>query len=405
MNGRVLIIVGIIILLVGVVGFALFSGILGGGGGDPDVAQQPTEEGGGSIFGQQDEPAEDQPPTPTPVPVVEIIIAVQELPRGFRIPANAIAKRQWPEESLPFNAILSEDEVVNKIARTDIFREQPILSNMLVDDFQNLANDLARVGSDAAAILPNTLVAIAMPIDRLTSVAYAVQDGDRVDVIVSMLFVNVDEGFQSLSPNGFSIVSVTEDGVELSEPFLGRPDTDPFFGTVQIVPSESQRPRLLTQRTVQDALVVHVGEFPDDGRFIGIPEAPPTPTPDPADAPPVGEEGAAGDDEEAEIPTPIPPRPDIVTLGVTPQDAVLLTWAIEAQFPLTLALRSATDTNRVPTEAVTLDYFMQEYRITVPGRRDYSIEPAIRSIRQLDTTSNRRDLEGTTFTNQANQDN
>lgn len=395
MNGRVLIIVGIIILLVGVVGFVLLGplGILGGGGGDADTSGQTA--GSDNLFndtGSQQQQEVEQPPTPTPVPTVEIYIAVQELPRGFRIPGNAVAVRQWPEASLPFNAILREEDVVGKIARTDIFREQPILSNMLVDDFQNLANDLGRVGSDAAAILPNTLVAIAMPIDRLTSVAYAVQDGDRVDVIVSMLFVNVDEGFQSLSPNGFSIVAVTEDGVELSEPFLGRPDTDPFFGTVLIVPSESQRPRLLTQRTIQDALVVHVGEFPDDGRFIGVPPAPPTPTPDPEAA----EEDAPAEGEE--VPTPVPPRPDIVTLGVTPQDAVLLTWAIEAQFPLTLALRSATDTNRVPTEAVTLDYFMQEYRITVPGRRDYTIEPAIRSIRQLDTTSSRRELEAVTIT-------
>lgn len=46
-------------------------------------------------------------------------------------------------------------------------------------------------------------------------------------------------------------------------------------------------------------------------------------------------------------------------------------------------LRSATDTSRVQTEPVTLDYVMNEFRITLPGRRDYTIEPAIRSIRQL----------------------
>jgi hypothetical protein len=72
-----------------------------------------------------------------------------------------------------------------------------------------------------------------------------------------------------------------------------------------------------------------------------------------------------------------------VTLGVTPQYAVVLVWAIEAKLPLTLALRSATDTSRNPTQPVTLDFIMNEFRIDLPGRRDYTIEPAIRSIRQL----------------------
>ncbi len=394
MNGRVLIIVGIIILLLGIVGFVVFTTVLGPG----DTEQPVVQEDPNDTFGQQGEPepADDRgndPPTPTPIDVVEIVIAVQELPRGFRIPANAVAVRRWPAESVPVNAVLDVEEVVNKIARTDIFREQPILNNMLVSDFENLENELGRVGSDAAAILPNSLVAVAMPMDRQSSVAYAVQDGDRVDVIVSMLFVNVDEGFQSLTPNGFRLILITEDGIEVTEPLLGRPDSDPFFGAVLIQPSEIQRPRVVSQAAIQDALVVHVGEFPDDGRFIGIP---PTPTPIPVEE----DEAAEGEEAAADAPptpTPIPPRPNIITLGVTPQDAVLLTWAIESRVPLNLALRSASDTSRVPTEPVTLDFFMQEYRITVPARRDYTIEPAVRSIRQLDTTSERQSIGGGSF--------
>ncbi len=392
MNIRVVIIIGIILVLVGVLGFVfLGTDILGGGGEPADVAQ--VDNGAAPVSQQDDDDNQPALPTPTPINFVELVIAVQELPRGFRIPANAVALRPFPEESAPFNAILNVEDVVNKIARTDIYREQPILSNMVVDDFQNLANDLARVGSDAAAVLPDTLVAIAMPVDRLTSVAYGIQDGDRVDVIVSMLFVSVDEVFQSLVPNAYSIVSLSDEGgITLSSPIRGRPEAVNLAGDIGIVsglivPSEQQRPRLVTQRTVQDALVVHVGEFPQDGRFIGIP---PTPTPVPQED---SEEEDEDTEEEAPPPPPTPSRPDIVTLGVTPQDAVLLTWAIEARLPLTLALRSATDTNQVPTEPVTLDFFMSQYRITVPARRDYTIEPAIRSIRELDLESSRLSLE------------
>lgn len=308
-------------------------------------------------------------PTATPMVFRDIVIAVQELPRGFRIPPNAVAVRPWPEESAPFNGVTNLEDVVGKIARTDIFREQPILSNMVVDDFTSLA----RVGSDAAAILPNGLVAVSLPVDRLTSVGYAIQDGDRVDVIMSMLFVDVDEAFQSLVPNELTLFRITEDGnINFLEGIEGRPDST-ALGSVIVGPSERQRPRLVTQRTIQDALVVHVGNFPPDGRFIGVP---PTPTPVPEEEEEVGQ-------GTPPPPTPTPTRPDIVTLGVTPQDAVVLTWMIEARVPVTLALRSTQDTSRVPTNEVTLDYIMTEFGIELPGKRPYTIEPAIRSIRQL----------------------
>ncbi|MBE0691045.1 MAG: Flp pilus assembly protein CpaB [Anaerolineae bacterium] len=313
-------------------------------------------------------------PTPTPLQLTEIVIAVQELPRGIPIPPNAVALRPWPLESAPINGITNLEDVVGKIARTDIFREEPILSNMVVDDLTSLA----RVGSDAAAILPSGLVAISVPMDRLTSVAYGIQDGDRVDVIMSMLFVDVDEEFQTILPNRVTLVSQDPETqeIQLTTAIEGR--LDPLgFGNAVVGPSERQRPRLVTQRTIQDALVVHVGEFPPDGRFIGVPSTP-TPAPDGE-----GQGDAAAQGNATAMPTPTFARPNIVTLGVTPQDAVVLTYTIEARLPLTFVLRSARDTSRVATDPVTLDYIMTEFNIQLPGRRPYSIEPAIRSIRQL----------------------
>ncbi|MDZ4767813.1 MAG: hypothetical protein SGJ24_01675 [Chloroflexota bacterium] len=313
------------------------------------------------------EPESTPLPTPTPIAFIELVIAVQELPRGIIIPPNAVALRPWPESAAPFNAVRNTEDIVGKRARTDIFREQPILSNMVVEDLTSAA----RVGSDAAAVLPEGLVAVAIPIDRLTSVAYAPQDGDRVDLIISLLYVDVDEAFQSITPNRITLFRISDDGIELLTGIEGRVDSTQL-GPVIVGPSERQRPRLVTQRTIQDALIVHVGNFPPDGRFIGVP---PTPTPPPVE----GEE----ENGTPPPPTPTPPRPDIISLGVTPQEAVVLTWLIEARVPITLALRSAQDTTRTSTTEVTLDYVMAQYGITLPGKRPYSIEPAIRSIRQI----------------------
>ncbi len=358
MQGRVLIILAFVIIVAAIVVVAVLPTLQGGGGalttntttGTNTTVQQPSL------------------PTPTPLSFVNVVIAVQELPRGFRIPANAVDLRPWPEESAPFNGITNLEDVIGKIARTRIFREQPILTSMITDDFTSLAE----VGSDAAAVLPSGLVGVSIPINRLTSVSYAIQDGDRVDVILSMLFVDVDDVFQTIAPNFITLFQFSEEGITTSETLEGRPDST-SLGPAIISPSERQRPRLVTQRTVQDALILHVGEFPLDGRFIGIP---PTPTPVPADDEETGGEGTP-------MPSPTPAVPTVVTLGVTPQEAVVLVWALEARLPITLALRSASDTSRTTTQAVTLDYIMANFSIDPPGKRQYTIEPAIRSVRQL----------------------
>jgi pilus assembly protein CpaB len=370
MRGRLFILIGLVVLLVVIVVVFVFGGGLGGG------APQTTS---GTPVVQQAQPGE---PTATPQPYSAVVIAVQTLPRGYRFPRTveeilaqdppAVVESQWPindqyPEVLTF-AISDLEQLAGKIARTDILRGQPILDNMLVDNL----TELAEIGSDVAAVIPTGLVAVAVPMDRLTSVAYGVQDGDHVDVMISLLFVDVDEVFQSLQPNTYTLFSISEDGIAFSETFQGRPDVT-SLGQAIIGPSERQRPRLVTQRAIQDALVVHVGTFPQGGRFLGVP---PTPTPVPA------EEEETQQGTPPPPPTPVP-RPDIITLAVTPQDAVVLTWVVEARLPLTFSIRATNDTSRLNTTAVTLDYIMSTFRIDLPGKRPFTIEPAIRSIRQL----------------------
>ncbi|MCA0452510.1 MAG: hypothetical protein LCI00_00870 [Chloroflexi bacterium] len=384
MRGRLLILIGLIVLLAVVAIVVILPSL------QPTT---PVVTDNGEVV--QQNPNATAAPTPTPIPLVRVVQALQNLPRGYRFPnsiqelENIVGYATLPEETVPFNAIKEQDggleKVLGKIARTDVFREQPILSTYLVTDLTSLA----AVGSDAAAVLPSDRVAVSLPMDRITSVAYALQDGDRVDVIISMLFIDVDEVFQSITPNLVTLFTRTEEGIQIQDPIGGRIDQS-SIGTVIVGPAERQRPRLVTQRTIQDALVVHVGEFPLDGRYLG---ELPTPTPVPA----TEEAGGGGNTTPAPTITPVPP-PNIVTLGVTPQYAVVLVWAIDAKLPVTLALRSVNDRSTQQTAPVTLDYMMQEFRIDVPARRDYTIEPAVRSIRQL-VTGDIIDIAGVTATN------
>ncbi len=377
---------GIILLLLlvvaGVVVLALVF-LSTGQGGTQQTAQQPQQQ-------QQQQPITQATPLPTitPVPMVEIVVAIQDIPRGTIIRPDTVQIYPWPADAVPVNAISNPEDVIDKVARTDIFREQPILGNLIVEDFQNLAG----IGSDAALITPPNRVLISVPVNRLTSVAFALQPGDRVDIVASFLFVDVDQTFQSAEPNQFSFISVAQEGGNTAtgqggsvsvnfgaSSLRGAFDTRliPTVGSwpVFVQPSENPRPRLSVQRTITDAQVIWLGDFPADGRLFR-----PAPTPTPLNPPPTPE------GQEAVPPTPIPPL-DIVTVAVSPQDAVVLAWYIEARIPFTFVLRSAVATALPQTDPVTLDYIMSRFNILVPEKFNYSIEPAIRSIRRLEVGS------------------
>lgn len=353
-------------------------------------------------------PAQTSTPIATPLPtqeLTEIVVAVQNITRGSVIPPTALQLRPWPVEALPFNHFKNIEDVAGGIARTDIYVEQPILTSLVVRSLQ----DLADVGSDAAAIIPPGKRLIAVPMDRLTSIAYAIQPGDYVDIIVSFLFIDIDEEFQSALPNNVNLISIGESEpneanmttltLTIGASIPGRIDTRriPVFSSngssvsdwpVIITAKEAPRPRLVSHITVQDALVLRTGDFPIDGvLFRPLPSPTPVPTAAPANT------QAQARNQAAPIPTEVPPRPDIVALAVTPQEAVILNYLIESRVPMTFILRSAGDRSRPETTPVTLQFIMDTYGLTVPARANFSIEPAIRSIRQI-LASQRIDLGG-----------
>jgi pilus assembly protein CpaB len=113
---------------------------------------------------------------------------------------------------------------------------------------------------------------------------------------------------------------------------------------------------------VQDAVVLWVGEFPlGQQQAVGQSgDAAPTPTPMPQ----------TGDAQQA------PTKPEIITLIVSPQDAVSLNYLMLTGAKLNLVLRSAGDNQASNTEAVTLQFIMDQYNVPVPAKLPYGMEPA-----------------------------
>jgi Flp pilus assembly protein CpaB len=274
-------------------------------------------------------------PTPTapapeaPVPMTQIIVAAQNIPRASEISEDLVTRRDWPAGNEPPDVIADVSELIGKVAKTDIFQGQPIVRSMLTEIVE---------GSDAAFAIPEGRVAVAFPITRFSSVGYGIQSGDHVDVFLSARFIDREEEKQAARDS-------IDFRVEVMERLTGADVESASFE----IPLFEAKARPVTQLIVQNAGVLRVGAWA-------------TPTPVPVEE---GEEGA---------PAPPPAPPDMVILVVSPQDALVLKYARENNFILDLALRAAGDENPITTEAVTLEYMIRRFGISFPPQLQYYLD-------------------------------
>jgi pilus assembly protein CpaB len=326
----------------------------------------------GGLGGQATEipPSEGEPAaTATPAETESIVVAAQDIPRGMRltedkIEEGALAISQWSWDAVPDKAIRNLESTYGRIARVDIVRGMPVLEDMLTE----LPGEFAAKGSDAALQIPEGKVAYAMPIARYSSVAWALQPGDHVDVILSLLMVDLDEEFQSASPNKYTCVSPME-GEECQSGLMGRLESLPNGWIVNMTPREAQRPRLVSQMTIQNATVLQVGDWAES--------VAPAPTPTPPT------EGAGGEGEEQAAPTLAPPPIRPVTLAVSRQEAIALDYAQVVGARINFVLRPAGDEGESTTESVTLRYLMDQYNIELPPKLPHGVTPPLSELERV----------------------
>jgi len=313
-------------------------------------------------------------PVATAIPQVEILMVSQSISRGTTITEEMLASIPWQVNSLAPGMYKTDNimEVIGKVAKLDISSGTPLLASMLLAPGETIAD----AGSPWALSIPAGMVAVSIPMDALSSVSYAPRAGDHVSVIVSMLFVDVDPDFQSAIPNktGVVIAAGPPDPereknnpltVEIPAGYYGKTLIDPVLGqAVHVYPLENQRPRLVSSMLLQDVVVLQVGTFPRNNPTIPEPEATPTPAP-----------------EDVENTPTAPEILDVITLIVTPQDAVTLNYIMLAQSQLaaqlSLALRGANDPSHERTLPVSLGFLLEQYQIQVPAKLPYSLNPRI----------------------------
>ncbi len=238
-------------------------------------------------------------------------------------------------------------------------------------------------GSLAAFDIPAGMTAYSLAVSPETAVAYAPQQGDHVMVVGCMLLTDVDSSFQTRLPNDtvitFGAQSTAAEpsgaislGVQAGAPFIdgdaisrGRFELESTVNQpIYVLPSEVQRPRLVCQSVIQDAMVLNVGMFALEAEKAGSAVAEPT---------------QVVIDEESPAPAG-PAYPGSITIIVSPQDTLILNYLSLAGAKLSLALKSAGDTAPYTTDPVTLQYIMDQKNIPAPVKLPFGVEPRVDTL-------------------------
>ena len=314
------------------------------------------------------------------VSYVGIITAGQNIAAGTVITDAMLSSIQIPQDKLVQGLFTNKGEVVNMYSKIAITQGVPITNTMVSVSPGNVNLP----GSDWSPYIPQGMTAVSIPITRLSSAAFGIRDGDYVDVIVSMLLVDVDPALQTVLPNKIAgldnttntngVLKITQGDVTQGHFEVDQVATDPVSNMlIYVQPSENQRPRLVTQMIMQDIQVLQTGTFPLPGepatdRTNASGPAAPTPTPLPAN-----QTQAA----------PVIVRPDIITVMVTPQDAVTLTYLIYSGATITLSLRNPNDKTPITQpDAAMLEYLLTQYNIPVPAKLPYALQQRLDGIQQ-----------------------
>jgi pilus assembly protein CpaB len=303
----------------------------------------------------------------TQVPLnVEVFVAGQNIPQGATITEDELATITLPQDKVSAVEFTADEkaQLVNKVAKFPLEQGVVITSSMVAETNQAVAI----AGPQWAALIPAGMTAISIPSSRLSLVSYGVNDGAHINLNACFLFVDVDPSFQSITPDNTATLTATgfpqnalpilSLGVGGTGGAQGRLELDPSLQQpFYLVPSEGQRPRAVCQTILQDVVVMKLGNFPLSTTNT-----------------------QAAQQQNQQQQQGAIPAPDIVTLIVSPQDAVTLTYMIYTNAQLVMSLRNPSDQSRLATEAATLQFLLSQYNIPVPAKLPYALQPRIDAL-------------------------
>lgn len=264
-----------------------------------------------------------EPSQTSEIVLEDVVVALQPIAEEELIEGR-VGLVAMPKDYVPEGALRSLEGTGDLLAAGPIPQGAAIHPSMLISQVE-----LAQEGELGKLIEPG-LVAVAFPVNELSSVSYGIRPGDHIDVLMTFFFMDIDQETQIAEP--------------ICAPFCPGPEgeTEAALGT--------QLPRPAAQLTLQDIQVLGVGRWAQEL------------TPEQEQA-------------QAEAGEPVPVElPEYITVMVTPQDALVLKLAREMEAKIDLAVRSEDDTQQFVTQQVTLDYILARFGVSLPIKQPFTLE-------------------------------
>ncbi|MCB9420931.1 MAG: hypothetical protein H6667_14080 [Ardenticatenaceae bacterium] len=308
---------------------------------------------------------------------VEVVVSLQTVERGWQMTAAELVTDTRYIDEVSDNVITNIEDAIGLYARTKIFQGETLTKDALVAD----PSLIGQTEYGPSSLIPPGYIAMAVPMDRLSGVAYALNEGDYIDIMMTFLFYQIDEQFQTYLQN--AAVFYLEDAIttggeapadggtptpQQTNIFVmwpyGRFEQLPTGDTVHIYGSEYQRPVPISM-ILQNARVIQVGNYAPPE-----PIEPATPTPEPVaegEATPTPQPGGP-------IPPTPTPYPSVLLVALTPQQQLFLKYAVESNANIDFALRGANDNQLYTVQNVDINLLLERFNIEIPPNFNYSVD-------------------------------
>ena len=138
-------------------------------------------------------------PTAVATPSPKVLVLTQPLDQGEIITGDLLAAMPWPG-GVDMSQVFGEDqksELVGRQLKYELAAGAPIFKTFLISE----GEQIPMYGSAWALNIPPGMVAVSIPINGLAAVSYAPRPGDHVNVMVTVMFIDLDTQFQSMLPN------------------------------------------------------------------------------------------------------------------------------------------------------------------------------------------------------------
>lgn len=160
----------------------------------------------------------------------DVVVATNPVPLGGVIKSSDLKIAAWPADNVPPGAFTRIDEVVDRVAMSNILVEEPVLAGRLAAKGSGLG---------LSPIIPPGMRAVSVRVNDVIGVAGFVLPGSRVDVLVTGVPHGAGSDAGPVTRTVLSNIQVLSAGKNIQPDAKGQPENVPVV-TLLVTPEQGE---------------------------------------------------------------------------------------------------------------------------------------------------------------------